>query len=58
MSDSEQNSPRPKRSLTSVTLGWIADKLRRSEEIKQKLADGTYSVDTRKVAAAIANEKE
>ncbi len=53
----EKPQPR-RRSLTSLTLNWLADKVKRSEEIKQKLAEGTYSVDSRKIAAVIANKEE
>ena len=59
MSDTNQPKdakPR-KRSLTSITLGWIAERLRKAELIKQQVEDGTYNVDSEKVAAAIANEK-
>ena len=44
--------------MTSMTLNWIADKFRRAEEIKRQISDGSYSVDSRKVAAAIANEED
>ena len=55
-SNSEQPKPRP-RSTTSIALGWIAEKLRRSERIKEQLKSGTYSVDSSKVAEAILNKK-
>ena len=49
--------PKPrKRSMTSTTLGWIADRMRRAMKIKEELATGTYQIDTEKVAKAIANE--
>ena len=50
--DNEGKTPR-KRSLTEITLGWIAEKLRRSEEIKSEIEKGTYKVDTNKVATSI-----
>lgn len=55
-SNSDQAKPRP-RSATSIALGWIAEKLRRSERIKEQLKSGTYSVDSSKVAEAILNKK-
>jgi anti-sigma28 factor (negative regulator of flagellin synthesis) len=48
----EDTAPRRK-GLTSVTLQWIAEKLRRAERIKCALQKGTYQVDSSKVAQAI-----
>ena len=36
-----------------MTLHWIAEKLRRAERIKAELSQGTYQVDSDKVAQAI-----
>jgi anti-sigma28 factor (negative regulator of flagellin synthesis) len=55
-SNSEQPKRRP-RSATSIALGWIAEKLRRSERIKEQLKSGAYSVDSTKIAEAILNKK-
>jgi anti-sigma28 factor (negative regulator of flagellin synthesis) len=57
MSDGDTvNSQKPrKRGLTEVTLGWLAERLRKTESIKTKLAEGSYEVDTRKVAKAIVD---
>ena len=54
MSDNnnEQKPPR-RRGLTSVTLQWLAEKLRRAEKIKDALNQGTYEIDSSKVAKAI-----
>jgi anti-sigma28 factor (negative regulator of flagellin synthesis) len=56
--DGQDNNP-PKegrrRGLTSVALQWIADKMRRTERIKEELQRGTYQVDSNKVAQAILN---
>lgn len=52
------NSPKPrKRSLTSVTLQWLAERMRRSERIKDALERGTYTVDSEKVAKSLVNEE-
>lgn len=53
--NSDQHKPR-KRGVTELTLGWIAEKLRKTETIKEQLASGTYKVNSEKVAAAILNE--
>ena len=52
----EQKAPK-KRSITSITLGWIAEKLRRAERIKHQIQSGSYKVNTEKVAAAIINKE-
>lgn len=57
MDDNNSNQPNGsrKRGLTSVTLQWIAEKLRRTSQIKEELERGTYRVDSNKVAEAILN---
>lgn len=57
MSEQETNNKEcgRKRGLTSVTLQWIAEKLRRTTQIKEALERGTYRVDSNKVAEAILN---
>ncbi|MFM1846903.1 MAG: Anti-sigma-28 factor, FlgM [Pseudomonadota bacterium] len=57
MSESEQAVKPRKRSLTSVTLQWLAERMRRSERIKAQVSEGTYQVDSAKVAASIVNEE-
>ncbi len=44
-----------KRGLTSVALQWLAEKMRRTERIKEELERGTYQVDSSKIAEAILN---
>jgi anti-sigma28 factor (negative regulator of flagellin synthesis) len=55
MSNNQNNEQKPsrKRGLTSVTLQWLAEKLRRAEKIKDALDRGTYQIDSSKVAKAI-----
>ncbi|RME59177.1 MAG: flagellar biosynthesis anti-sigma factor FlgM [Candidatus Dadabacteria bacterium] len=43
------------RSLTSLTLGWLAEKVRKAEDIKEAIKSGQYKIDTKKVAASILN---
>lgn len=49
--------PQKRRSVTSLTLGWLAERLRKSEELKEQVETGQYQVDTEKLAASIANEE-
>ena len=56
MQDKTNNVAAPrKRSLTEITLGWIAERVRRAETIKSQLESGSYKVDSNKIANAIAN---
>jgi len=57
MNDQENKQPKEgrKRGLTSVALQWLADKMRRTERIKEELERGTYQVDSNKIAQAILN---
>lgn len=52
----EKQEPR-KRSLTELTLGWLAERMRRCEKIKEELNSGQYQVKSEKVAASILNEE-
>ena len=48
------NSPMPrKRSLTSLTLDWLAEKLRRTERLRKEISGGQYKVESEKIAQAI-----
>ena len=53
--DRKESKGKGKRGLTSVTLQWIAEKLRRTTQIKEELQRGTYRVDSNKIAEAILN---
>ena len=44
------------RGVTSMSLEWLAERLRKAEKIKEKLAKGTYKVDSNKLAKAILNQ--
>lgn len=52
-----ENKPKRKRSLTDLTLGWIAERVKRTEKIKKEIANGEYKVDSQKIASAILNEE-
>ena len=55
--ENSENASR-KRGLTDITLGWLADKLRRTEKIKADVASGNYQINSDKVAASILNIDE
>jgi anti-sigma28 factor (negative regulator of flagellin synthesis) len=57
MDGKENKQPKEgrKRGLTSVALQWLADKMRRTQRIKEELQRGTYQVDSNKIAEAILN---
>ena len=50
---SEEKKDRPLKNLTSMSLKWLADKLRKKENLQEKIASGEYSVDTDKIAKSI-----
>ena len=47
-----------KRGLTSITLGWIAERFRRAERVKEQLKNGTYKVDPEEVAKRLVNHED
>ena len=58
--DSEDNKnvnaiPR-KRSLTSLSLQWLAERMRKAERIKAEIAAGKYSVSSSDVAESLVSE--
>ena len=56
MEENNTEKPQKKRSLTEVTLGWIADRLRKAEAIKQSINDGNYTIDSKKLAERIVSK--
>ena len=53
--DSSDVKPPRKRSLTSMTLGWIAERISRAERIKEQVNSGTYKVDPERVAQSMVD---
>lgn len=58
MSDKEMGShPAPrKRSLTQMTLTWLAERMRKTERVKSALAKGEYRVDSQELARTIVTK--
>jgi anti-sigma28 factor (negative regulator of flagellin synthesis) len=56
--NSHNGKPKRKRSLTEITLNWLAERVRRTEKIKDEVSSGSYKVDSQKVAMAIVNSEE
>jgi anti-sigma28 factor (negative regulator of flagellin synthesis) len=54
--DNNSNKPR-RRGLTSVTLGWLADRMRKAEKLKAQISSGEYKIDNEKIAASILNKE-
>lgn len=59
MDDQEKTEAKParKRGFTSIALQWLADKVRRTERIKDELERGTYQMDSNKIARAILDSE-
>ena len=55
--ENSEKTPR-KRSLTEITLGWLAERIRKAEKIKAEIASGTYKVESAKIASAIVNDEK
>ncbi len=52
-----ENKPR-KRSLTSVTLGWIAERIARADRIKKEVAEGNYQTKPEEIASSIIGKDQ
>ena len=45
--------PRRQRSMTTLKLQWVAERLRKCRDIKNAIDQGVYSVDSRDVAKSL-----
>jgi len=46
------------RSATLLTLKWIAERVRKSTQVSEKVKSGNYKVDGTKLAEAILNKRD
>ncbi len=51
---SESGCPRP-RSMTSLCLDWLAERMRRADRIKTQISEGSYRVNSEAVAQSLMN---
>lgn len=49
------NTPR-KRSLTSLSLQWLAERMRKAERIKAEIAAGKYRISSAEVAESLVSD--
>lgn len=52
---SGSSSPR-KRSLTSLTLNWLVERMRRTERVKDAIQKGHYKIDSEELAKSIVTK--
>ncbi len=53
----EEEMKRRPRSATLLNMKWLADRLRRARILKKGIEEGTYSVDSGKLAKALLNQE-
>ena len=60
MSSNPDDAPKEpkKRGVTQLTLGWLADRLRHAEKIKNEIKEGKYRVDSQAIAQAIVGSEK
>jgi anti-sigma28 factor (negative regulator of flagellin synthesis) len=49
----EKRPKRRPRSMTTLKLQWVAERVRKARHIKKLIESGQYNVDTREVAKAL-----
>ena len=51
--DRKNKLPRRKRSMTTLNLQWVGERVRKARKIKEAIANGTYNVDSKDVASSL-----
>jgi anti-sigma28 factor (negative regulator of flagellin synthesis) len=46
------------RSLTSMTLNWLADRLRKTQSVKKAVVTGEYQISSEKIAKSMLSSSE
>jgi len=52
------NKNRRPRSMTTLKLQWVAERVRKCRRIKEALDNGTYHVDSREVAKSLFHVRD
>ena len=47
--------PKRKRSMTSIALNWLSERMSRADELKEAINSGTYQIPIDQVAKAIVH---
>jgi anti-sigma28 factor (negative regulator of flagellin synthesis) len=55
-----ENSQRPKRkrSMTSIALNWLSERMNRTDQLKEAISSGTYQIPIDQVAKAIIHPSD
>ena len=54
----ENKQKRPLKNLTELSLKWLADRVRKTESLKEKIQSGQYKVDSAKLASSFVDPEE
>jgi len=49
----EKKQPRRRRGVTTLNLKWIADQVRKARRVQDQVEEGSYKIDSKKIARAI-----
>lgn len=55
--ENQERLPRRKRSMTTLNLQWVGERVRKARKIKEAIANGTYQVSSADVASSLIGLK-
>ncbi len=55
MENSGKNNDKRVRSLTQMTLTWLAERLRKQQKVKESVKNGNYQVSSQTIAKSMLN---
>jgi len=55
MDTSTAPRPKRKRSMTSIALSWLSERMTRADELKEQISSGNYQIPIDQVAKAIVH---